>query len=432
MQNRPSFASLILMSCLLTLAGCTNNKSSSSQLTFPADQFSARKWEEIAVLARGSTVNFGMWAGDEARNRYFQGPVAEIIKQKYDITLRIIPNSDVAEAVNKLLNEKTAGRTSGGSVDFIWINGENFRTAKQAGVLWGPFAESLPNIRYFDEQARQRDFGTPIEGLEAPYLRAQFVMAYDTARVSEPPRSLEKLREWIKAHPGRFTYPAPPDFTGSVFIRHLLLPSLLIDQQRTKLLSEATNPVSPERLIFGRFDEQLYQKAAAEAVEYLNDIKPYLWRKGETYPATPKEFDRLFANNEIDLSMNYGPSFASERIARGEFPPTTRTFVFDSGTIGNYSFLGIPFNASNLAGALVVINHLMSPEQSIDQSKVLGTLFPLRLDTLSPEQRAAVNALPRGVATLSIEELANHQLPEPDAHYLERLEKDWMEKVLKK
>jgi putative spermidine/putrescine transport system substrate-binding protein len=403
------------MSCLLTLAGCTNNKSSSSQLTFPADQFSARKWEEIAVLARGSTVNFGMWAGDEARNRYFQGPVAEIIKQKYDITLRVVPNSDVAEAVNKLLNEKTAGRASGGSVDFIWINGENFRTAKQAGVLWGPFAESLPNIRYFDEQARQRDFGTPIEGLEAPYLRAQFVMAYDTARVSEPPRSLEKLREWIKAHPGRFTYPAPPDFTGSVFIRHLLL----------HLSGDA------KKLANG-FDELLYQKASAATIEYLNDIKPYLWRKGETYPATPKEFDRLFANNELDFSMNYGPSFASERIARGEFPPTTRTFVFDSGTIGNYSFLGIPFNASNVAGALVVINHLMSPEQSIDQSKTLGTLFPLRLDTLSPEQRAAVNALPRGAATLSIEELANHQLPEPDAQYLERLEKDWMEKVLKK
>jgi putative spermidine/putrescine transport system substrate-binding protein len=414
MQNRLSRTSLILALCLLMLAGCNHN-SSSAQLTFPADQLSARKWEEIVVLARGSTVNFGMWAGDEARNRYFQGPVAEIIKQKYDITLRVVPNSDVAEAVNKLLNEKTAGRASGGSVDFIWINGENFRTAKQAGVLWGPFAESLPNIRYFDEQARQRDFGTPIEGLEAPYLRAQFVMAYDTARVSEPPRSLEKLREWIKAHPGRFTYPAPPDFTGSVFIRHLLL-HLSGDAQK----------------LANGFDELLYQKASAATIEYLHDIKPYLWRKGETYPATPKEFDRLFANNELDFSMNYGPSFASERIARGEFPPTTRTFVFDSGTIGNYSFLGIPFNASNVAGALVVINHLMSPEQSIDQSKTLGTLFPLRLDTLSPEQRAAVNALPRGAATLSTEELTSHQLSEPDAQYLERLEKDWVEKVLKK
>lgn len=425
MQNRFPVALTACLLCLMLIpAGCQRSSSNSSthssahssaQLTFPADQLATKKWEDVVTLARGSTVSFGMWAGDEARNRYFQGPVAETIRQKYDITLRVVPNSDVAEAVNKLLNEKTAGKTSSGSMDFIWINGENFRTAKQAGVLWGPFAERLPNIRHFDEQARQHDFGTAIDGLEAPYLRAQFVMAYDTARVPDPPRSLEKLREWIKAHPGRFTYPAPPDFTGSVFIRHLLM-HFSGDIKRMQ----------------NTFDEQLYQKAAAATIEYLNDIKPYLWRKGETYPATPKEFDRLFANNEIDFSMNYGPSFASERIARGEFPPTTRTFVFDEGTIGNYSFLGIPFNASNVAGALVVINHLMSPEQSTDQSKVLGTSFPLRLDTLSPEQKAAVDAIPRGPATLSLEELSSHLLPEPDAQYLERLEKDWLEKVLKR
>ena len=75
--------------------------------------------------------------------------------------------------------------------------------------------------------------------------------------------------------------------------------------------------------------------------------------------------------------MSYGPSFASEHIARGEFPPTTRTFVFDEGTIGNYSFLAIPFNASNIAGALVTINFLMSPEQQLDRARTLGDVFPL-------------------------------------------------------
>jgi len=382
-----------------------------------AEQFNRSRWEEIAAQAAGSEVNFAMWSGDEVRNNYYQGAVAAAVKQQYGITLRFVPTGDVADIVNKLLNEKGAGKLAGGTIDLVWINGENFRTAKQGGVLWGPFAERLPNIKHFAADARQRDFGTAVEGYEAPYQRAQFVIAYDTARVPDPPRSIEKLRKWIKSHPGRFTYLAPPDFTGSAFIRHILL----------FYLRQQSNGAAFD----GEFDEQLYQRAADATMVYLNEIKPYLWRKGETYPASPKEADRLFANSEIDFTMSYGPSFASERIARGEYPPTARTFVFDEGTIGNYSYLAIPFNAANPAGALVVINHLMSPSHTLDQGRALGSLFPLLTEHLTPTERAAVEALPLGPATLPVSELASHQLAEPHTQYLERLEKDWRERVLR-
>lgn len=405
---------LLLLPLAFIFAGCRDNRSDSASALTPA-QFAALRWEEIVAQARGTTVNYGMWAGDEARNRYFQGAVAERIKQKYGITLRLAPNNDVAEVVNKLLNEKGAGKINGGSIDLVWINGENFRTAKQGGVLWGPFADALPNIRYYDEQTRARDFGTSIEGYEAPWQRAQFVIAYDTARVPDPPRSIPALRDWIKTHPGRFTYLAPPDFTGSAFIRHVLF----------HFGGGAKN-------FQAGFDEQLYGQAHAATIEFLNEIKPYLWRRGETYPSSPREADRLFVNNEIDFTMSYGPSFASEKIKRGEYPETARTFVFDEGTIGNYSFLAVPFNATNAAGALVVINHLMSPEHLLDQARALGSLFPISLDRLNADERAAAESLPRGVATLSAEVLTAHLLPEADAQYLERLEKDWMEKVLRK
>ncbi len=372
-------------------------------------------WQAVVARARGTTVSFAMWTGDEARNRYFQGPVTEALKRDFDVTLQIVPLGDTVEMVNKLLNEKQAGKTSAGSADMVWINGENFRTAKQGGVLWGPFADRLPNIKYYDEQSRARDFGTPIDGYEAPWQRAQFVVAYDSARTPEPPRSIEALRDWIKTHPGRFTYLAPPDFTGSCFLRHVLF-----------------HFGGGARAFQGGFDEALYARASAATVDYLNEIEPYLWRKGETYPATPKEVDRLFANGEIDFAMSYGPSFASERIARGEYPPTVRTLVFDEGTIGNYSFLAIPFNAPNVAGALVAIDYLMSPAHAVEKSRALGSVFPIPLDRLSPEERAAVEALPRGPATLSDAELSSHLVPEADAEYLDRLERDWRERVLKR
>ncbi|MFM8393833.1 MAG: ABC transporter substrate-binding protein, partial [Acidobacteriota bacterium] len=226
-------------------------------------QLSKMEWTDLERLARGTTVNYGMWAGDEARNRYFRGPFADELRQRYGIELRIVPLGDVAEAVNKLLNEKGAGKSGHGSIDMIWINGENFGTARQGGVLWGPFADALPNIGRYADEARQRDFGTPIEGYEAPWQRAQFVMAWDTVRAATPPTSIPQLIEWIRANPGRFTYPAPPDFTGSVFLRHLLYHF----------------GGGPEKFQNG-FDEALYRPAADQVFALLRELRPALWRRG--------------------------------------------------------------------------------------------------------------------------------------------------------
>ena len=51
---------------------------------------------------------------------------------------------DASVFVNRLLTEKQAGQ-SRGTIDLVWINGENFRTARQADLLYGPFTQLLPN-----------------------------------------------------------------------------------------------------------------------------------------------------------------------------------------------------------------------------------------------------------------------------------------------
>ncbi len=57
--------------------------------------------------------------------------------------------------------------------------------------------------------------------MESPWGSAQVVMMYDSQKTPLPPQSIPDLITWIKANPGRFTYPAPPDFTGSAFVRHV-------------------------------------------------------------------------------------------------------------------------------------------------------------------------------------------------------------------
>lgn len=373
----------------------------------------AAGWACSKPPATGGTVHFGMWAGDEEANRFFQSVVAPRVAREHHIQLRLIPASDTAELIAKLLNEKRAGRTAGGSLDVLWLNGENFRSARRNGLLWGPFADRLPNAKLYDPASLERDFGAPIDGMEAPWQRTQYVFAHDTARTPEPPRSFQAFEDWMRVHPGRFTYVAPPDFNGSAFLRHLLVFH------------------GGSAAAFHTFDAELYAAASEKAFAWLRRIRPYLWRRGETYPQAHRELLRMFANGEVDFAMGYGPAFASVRIARGEFPATVRTFLLESGTLGNYSYLAIPFNTSNSAAALVLINHLLSFEHMIEQSRRLGHPSPYDARRLSAEQRAAVEALPRGIATLPDAELAARFLPEPDSEYLSRLEKDWIEKVLR-
>jgi putative spermidine/putrescine transport system substrate-binding protein len=375
-------------------------------------------WIEIEARAKGQTVDWFMWGGFPSTNSYVNGYVAPRVKELYGITLRQVPVKDIAEVVGKLLAEKQAGKTAGGEVDLMWINGENFRTAKRHGLLYGPFADFLPNQKLvnWDKASVKNDFGEPVEGLESPWGSAQVVMIYDSKRTPAPPKTVAALLDWARKNPGRFTYPAPPDFTGSVFVRHVFY--------------HAAGDVNGWQ---GPLDEKRFEAAAAATYKLLKDLAPFLWRQGRTYPENPIRLSQLLADGEVDLAISYHPAEASKLILDGLYPTTVRTYVFEEGTIANTHFVGIPFNAADQAGAMVVANFLISPEAQLKKadSSLWGDFPAIDIGRLEPEWQARFAALPRGVATLPNEVLQQHQLPEPPSEILIRLEKGWDQHVLK-
>lgn len=94
----------------------------------------ASDWQEIKNDAKGQTVWFNAWGGDTAINRYLDWVSGEM-KTHYAINLKIVRLADAADAVKRIQTEAAAGRKTGGSVDLLWVNGENFRTLKEAN-LW--------------------------------------------------------------------------------------------------------------------------------------------------------------------------------------------------------------------------------------------------------------------------------------------------------
>lgn len=368
-------------------------------------------WPAIESVARGQTVYWHAWGGDERINAFIAW-VGEELNSRHGVQLEHVRLAATTDAVARVVAERAAGRDTGGAVDVIWINGANFISMKEAGLLHGPFAEGLPNWPLVDTQANPAvlvDFTVPVEGHGAPWAMFQMVFEHDSAVTPQPPLSLSALRAWIAQNPGRFTYPQPPDFLGTSFLK------------------QALYGVLPDPTILqGPADAVDYAAATQPLWDFLDEIHPNLWRAGRAFPANEPALSALLADGEVDIAFTFNPGRTSAAIADGELPATARTFVLQEGTIGNSSFLSIPYNAANLEGALVLANLILDPavQARAQDPAILGFQTVLGLHLLAPEDRARFAALELGIATLAPNEMGQALL-EPHPDWMTLIAEDW-------
>ena len=372
----------------------------------------AMAFETALERAEGQTVYWNAWGGGERINAYIAW-VGERVAEEHGIELVHVKLSDTAEAVSRVLAEKAAGEDEDGSVDLVWINGENFAAMKENDLLYGPFVDRLPNFDLVDTEGKPTtlvDFTVPTDGLEAPWGMAKLVFIYDSDRIDTPPSSMEALRLWAEETPGRLTYPAPPDFIGTTFLKQALVE---LAEDRSVLQSAAG-------------DAEQFERVTAPLWRYLDALHPHLWRDGEAFPASGPAQKQMLNDGVLDIALSFHPPEVSALIADGQLPESARIFVLDEGTIGNTHFVAIPYNASAKAGAMVVANFLMSPEAQAKKqsSEIWGDDTVLAMDKLSPEQRQLFEEIPAGPATLSPEELGPTLL-EPHPSWMTRIEEEW-------
>ena len=377
----------------------------------------AGEWDRHVAAARGKTVFLNAWAGSEKINAYIAW-AGERLMADYDIVLRHVKIDDTATVVSRVLAERAAGKDDDGSVDIVWINGENFAAMKKHGLLFGPFTQKLPNFALVDIDNKPTvltDFTLPVEGLEAPWGMAQIVFMYDTAQLAEPPRSMQDMLAWAKANPGRLTYPEPPNFTGTTFLKQALHAF-----------------VTDKSLLLNEITDAGFDRATGALWKWLDDLTPHLWRSGKAYPANREALRQLLDDGEIDIALTFEPAGASSAISQGLLPESVRTYVLDGGTIGNTHFLAIPYNSGVRDAAMVAINFLLSAEAQARKQNpdIWGDFTVLDMAKLAPTERGVFDSLPRGIATLSPEALAPTLL-EPHPSWVSRLEDAWRERMVR-
>lgn len=411
----------IFMSLFLIVA-CSGNKdirevAVDKEVNIISEEFNPNAdFNKILEEAKGSTVTFYGWGGDEDRNRWLNQTVGDTLKEKYNITLEVV-GMDIDQILAKLSGEKQAGLEDG-STDMIWINGENFYSARENDLLFGSFAEQLPNFKKYidaEDEEVQSDFGFPIDGYEVPYSKAQMVFINDSAVTKEIPKNAQELMEYCKKYEGKVTYAALPDFTGSAFVRTLIYDIL-----------------GHEQFLTMEADKEIVKEAIEPALEYLRELNQYLWNQGKTFPATSGEVNNMFEDGELVMTISYAPYSVAVGIEKGIYNDTVQTFLFDKGTVGNTNYIAIANNSGNKAAAMVAINEIISAEIQATQFEELRSLPVVSYNKLTDEEKTNFDKVPIGQGVLPQDELLSKRLPEMPANIVPIIEEIWAEEVVGK
>ncbi len=370
----------------------------------------AADWVAIEAEAKGQTVYFNAWAGSETINAYIAW-VGQQVKARYGITLEHVKITDTAEVVRRVRDEVKVG-TAKGSADLVWINGENFRAMKVDGLLFGPFAGDLPNFKYVDVEGKPTtlfDFAESTEGLESPWGMAQLTFFGDGARISEPPKSMEGLVAFAAANPRRVSYPAPPDFHGTTFVKQALLET--IDDQGLLQMSAI---------------KDIFVGESGPMFALLDRLHPHLWREGKQFPQSQAQLKQMLADGELLMALTFNPNEPANLVMSGELPATTIAWQHADGTIGNTHFVAIPINSQAAAAAQMIANFLLSPEAQGRKAdlKTWGDPTVLAMDKLSGDEAKFFSG---GDVAGSVADPAP-AIPEPHGSWVPLIEAAWLER----
>lgn len=366
-------------------------------------------WAAVEQAARGQTVYWNAWGGSAQTNSYVQW-VAQQVATLHGVTLQHVKITDTADVVKRVRAEKAAGRGAGdGTVDLVWINGENFAAMKREGLLYGPFAEALPHFRWVDTEGKPttlNDFSVPTDGMESPWGMAQFTLFADSKRLPQPPQSMQALLALARSQPGRITYPRLPDFHGTTFIKQALV-EFAADR------GALARPVT---------DAALAAQTSA-LWPFLDALRPHLWRAGKQYPQNAAAVRQMMADGELLLAITFNPNEAANEIAARRLPGTVVSWQFEKGTIGNTHFVAIPYNARAKPAAQVVANFLLSPTAQARKADIAHWGDPTVLDI--PRLPAAERARFQTGALPGLVQKPAPTLPEPHASWVDPIEKEW-------
>lgn len=396
--------------------------------------FIAGKVDWSAVSERAKTeakVNLYYWGGSDPLNVWMDSVVTPAMAE-LGVTLNPVRITGTKDAVDLVLAELGSGKKVGeGSVDAIWLNGENFSTLKKQDALFGAFAPLLPNaknIEWNESDPRSllnlRDFGVTTGGAEMPWSGEQYVCAVNADRVTadQVPHNFDDLQTYLTANPGKFIYVKPPHYLGNTFVQ------------------ETIYAHNPDGTGAAPFQQSIDELGAAElarlitpGLEYLKAVEPLLLGGQGGAPRYPEDgaaLDGMFLNGEVNFDCKFGLYAVATGLTQGTYPAAAQEFIFPEGNmIKNKNYIAIPANAPNPAAALVLADYMTTVPAQISKLQMTG--MPAGIDPwlLSAEDAEALAAASPGHTGVTGADLDANIAPDTNATLVDVIEATWLDYI---
>jgi putative thiamine transport system substrate-binding protein len=222
------------------------------------------------------------------------------------------------------------------------------------------------------------------------------------------------MTDFAKRNPGRLTHPNARNFLGATFLK------------------QALHEFAPDPALLERpATSDSFATVTAPLWAWYQALRPLLWREGREFPESGPAQRQLLNDGEIDLLISFNPAEAAVSIANRLLPATARVHVLERGTIGNTSFVAIPYNAANREAAMVVANFLLEPatQARAQDPRHMGNFTVLDLARLSESDHARFRDLSADPA-LPTNEMLGAPLPEPHPSWMTRLTVEWERRVV--
>ena len=175
-----------------------------------------------------------------------------------------------------------------------------------------------------------------------PYRGTTVIMAYDSEKVENPPKTVDELVAWMEENPGRFAYNAPgTGGAGDSFARSMVY-NFMDEEAMTS-------------------DDTSWEEEWDEGFQFLADIHPYMYESGGSivYPNKNQGTLDLLNQGEIDMCPNWADMVLSQR-AQGTIKDSIKIYQIEPSLTGSLQSLAIPTFGSHEEGAYAFMDFMLS------------------------------------------------------------------------
>ncbi|MBK4346299.1 extracellular solute-binding protein [Lacisediminihabitans changchengi] len=346
--SRTISVAAIAVSAVVALAGCASS-------THTADAGTKAAPETISLFTNSDVGVQDLWTKT----------LIPAFEAKYpNITVKF-SNADASTDAVQLAKIAASAKSGKGSPMDVIIDASFIADASEAGLLKPISKTTIPNLANVTENM----LGTHDE---IPYRGSAVILAYDSAKVAAPPTTLPKLIDWIKAHPGQFTYNNPSTGgSGQGFVQ--------------AVLDSGMDEASVTKMATG-YDVKAQSKWK-DGFDVLKSLTPAIYQ--QHYPDGNTGSLNLLGTGEVSMVPSWSDIFLTAKKAGSLGKSVKAVSISGPAMPGGASYLAIPKNSAHVKAAETLLNWVLDPAQQAQMvSQIAG--FPVIPKTDLPADTQSV------------------------------------------